>query len=139
MNEELETRLTAVTGAAAFEKRGTELWMDAPALDVPTAASLLLEHGARLSTMTAIALEDGETEVIYHYAKASWACHLRTRTVGNRLPSITPVTPAADWIEREIMDLYAVTFTGHPNSVRLLRPIQLNPGYYRELGGKARR
>lgn len=139
MSEELETMLSAVPGAASFERRGAELWMDAPVLDVTAAASLLLDHGARLSTMTAIALEDGETDVIYHYAKGSWACHLRVRTIGNSLPSITPVTPAANWIEREIMDLYAVTFTGHPNPAPLLRPAQLNPGYYREPGGKARR
>lgn len=139
MNEQLITLLTAVPGAAPFEIRGGELWMDAPRINVTTAAGLLLEQGARLSTMTAIALEDGETEVIYHYAKGSWACHLRVRTIGNSLPSITPVTPAADWIEREIMDLYAVTFTGHPNPVPLLRPVQLKPGYYREPGGKARR
>jgi len=139
MNEELITMLAAVPGATPFKLHNGELWMDAPRLNMTDAAGLLLEQGARLSTMTAIALDNSETEVIYHYAKGSWACHLRVRTIRNSLPSITPVTPAANWIEREIMDLYAVTFTGHPNPAPLLRPAQLNPGYYREPGGKARR
>jgi len=30
------------------------------------------------------------------------------------LPSITPQTPAADWHEREIEDLFGITFEGHP-------------------------
>ncbi len=136
MNQEFETLLQALPGAVPPEQRADGLWMDAPALDVVAAARLMTQHEARLSTMTAIALPDGETEVIYHYARGGWACHLRVRTNQNSLPSITPVTPAANWIEREIHDLYAVVFTGHPNLVRLLRPTQLEPGYFREPGGK---
>ncbi len=137
MNEELEQQLLTLSGAMSVEKRSDGLWMTAPDLDVAAAARLMLQHGARLSTMTAVALDGGESEVIYHYAKGNWSCQLRVKTQNNSLTSITPITPAADWIEREINDLYAVTFSGHPNPKRLVRPAQLQPGYFREPGGSA--
>jgi NADH-quinone oxidoreductase subunit C len=37
------------------------------------------------------------------------------------LPSATGLWPSADWAEREIFDLFGITFTGHPD----LRRIQL--------------
>jgi len=137
MNEQIEILLQALPGAAALVQRLDGVWMDAPDLDVVEMAKLMLQHEARLSTMTAIALEQDETEVIYHYVLGRTAYHFKVKTTGNKLISITPVTPAADWVEREITDLYAVTFEGHPNPVRLLRPVQLAPGYFREPGGAA--
>jgi len=126
-----------LAGAVAFEQRADGLWMDAPDLDVVTAAQQMIQHGARLSTITGLALEGGETQVIYHYALGTTPYNFCVRTHGNSLPSITPVTPAANWPEREIADLYAVHFTGHPNPDRLVRPSQLAPGYFREPGGAA--
>ncbi len=105
--------------------------MDAPSLDVTALAVLMLKEEARLSTMTGIALDGGETQIIYHYAKGGLAWHFRVNTRQNSLPSITPVTAAAGWIEREIADQYAVTFAGHPDPRPLVRPTQLAPGYFR--------
>ena len=39
-----------------------------------------------------------------------------------RLPSITPVLPGADRIEREITEMFGVRFEGHPRPGRLLLP-----------------
>jgi NADH-quinone oxidoreductase subunit C len=39
---------------------------------------------------------------------------------GEPVPSVVPVWPAADWLEREQFDLMGIRFDGHPNLVRLI-------------------
>lgn len=38
------------------------------------------------------------------------------------VPSLTPFWPGADWLEREVFDMFGIMFDGHPNLERILSP-----------------
>jgi NADH-quinone oxidoreductase subunit C len=38
------------------------------------------------------------------------------------VPSVSAIWPAANWLEREVYDLFGVNFTGHPNRKRIMMP-----------------
>ncbi len=69
----------------------------------------------------------GYLEAVYHLYSMSLKhgpliIRLRTkdRATGNHLPSLTPVWRGAEFQEREIYDLYGISFDGHPDLRRLL-------------------
>ncbi len=128
---ELDAELDRLPGSTAPFKRVDGWWMLAPELDVRAMAQFMNSRGARLSTITGVALDNGETELVYHYALGGTAINFKTRTRSRSIESIAAITRAASWIEREIHDLYRVEFAGHPNLTRLLRPPQLPEGFFR--------
>jgi NADH/F420H2 dehydrogenase subunit C len=47
---------------------------------------------------------------------------LRCAAEGASVPSLTPLWPGANWMEREVYDLFGVRFDGHPDLRRILLP-----------------
>ena len=76
-------------------------------------------------------------DVVYHLqslpnagARLMAPVELRLKVrVGNRgeehppVPTVTGIWPTANWFEREVYDLFGLTFAGHPDLRRILMPM----------------
>jgi NADH:ubiquinone oxidoreductase subunit C len=61
-----------------------------------------------------------------HAIAANERCSLRVHLDdGDTLPTVTGVWPAASFMEREVYDLFGVTFDGHPDLRKLVTPEDL--------------
>ncbi len=88
---------------------GFDLLVDATAID-------LLEYpGAR-----------HRFRVVYALANTATSERLYVRTHVDEpdpvLPSSVPLWRGADWLEREVFDMFGIRFEGHPNLKRILMP-----------------
>lgn len=116
--EELRQALGCET---PFIEKIDGIWWHDPALDVRRMAQTLMEREARLITVTARPAEGGECRLIYHWDCQGAMLHLSTLTQAGTIDSIAAICPAADWVEREIHDLYAVVFNGRETPPLVLR------------------
>ncbi len=53
---------------------------------------------------------------------ASGAVTAAERGGAPRVDSLVPLFPNANWLEREIWDMFGITFTGHPDLRRIIMP-----------------
>jgi len=81
------------------------------------------DQNAGISAITGVDL--GETiELMYHVRTHGAIVTIRTEVSKKdaRIKSITDLIPGANFHEREVADLYGITFDGHPNQRRLILP-----------------
>jgi NADH:ubiquinone oxidoreductase subunit C len=64
--------------------------------------------------------------VIYHFLSISRRQPIRLKVelpgTAPKVPSITGLFAGANWYEREVFDLFGITFEGHPNLRRIEMP-----------------
>jgi Ni,Fe-hydrogenase III component G len=120
---DLETLRTQLGHHQPWEKREDGWWLVDPRLDVQGMADLLVQAEARLVTITARPAPGGECRLAYHWDVQGELHTLVTTTHEGSVASIVAICPAADWIEREIHDYFAVDFLGRQD----LRPLVLRP------------
>ena len=68
---------------------------------------------------------DARFDVVYCLYSTRHRHRVRLKVkVGERtpLPSVTGIWPGANWLEREVYDMFGVNFTGHPDRRRILMP-----------------
>jgi NADH-quinone oxidoreductase subunit C len=65
-------------------------------------------------------------EVVYLLVSIEHALRLRLKVrlhgTDPRVATVSRVWPAANWLEREVWDLFGISFDGHPDQRRLLMP-----------------
>ncbi|MGD8717804.1 MAG: NADH-quinone oxidoreductase subunit C [Candidatus Zixiibacteriota bacterium] len=70
--------------------------------------------------------EDEKITLVYQYFSYEHQHEFMVKAdvprAGAAVPTVTHLYAAADWLEREVFDLFGVTFEGHPNMTRLLTP-----------------
>ncbi|MEO0097135.1 MAG: NADH-quinone oxidoreductase subunit C [candidate division WOR-3 bacterium] len=81
------------------------------------------EKGLRLSIMTGIDTRDG-IEILYHFSEDKTGTYYTVKILTERdnpkVDTISDITKASEWIEREIWELLGVNFIGHKNLKPLL-------------------
>jgi NADH-quinone oxidoreductase subunit C len=100
--------------------------------DVPGIARTLRDRPdlrfALLAELTAVDYWPREPrfEVVYVLVSIEHSLRLRLKVSlrgdDARVATVSDVWPAANWLEREVWDLYGITFDAHPDPRRLLMP-----------------
>jgi Ni,Fe-hydrogenase III component G len=133
---DVEAIRTQLETKQSWQKRPDGWWLIDPILNVEAMARLMVKAEARLVTITARPAPEGECRLAYHWDLAGELLTLVTMTHEGTIHSIAPLCPAADWIEREVHDYFAVDFSGRQD----LRPLVLRsgdpPGLFHWNGGE---
>lgn len=87
-----------------------------------------------LSDVTAVDYGDGRPlQVVYQLYSIPHRRALRVKVElpldGLEIDSVVPLWKAADWLEREVFDMFGVTFRGHPDLRRILMPANYAEGH----------
>jgi len=102
--------------------------------DLPSVARFLFEGlRARFCTASAVDTRAG-IEILYHFFFDQLSLMVSLRTLlpkpSPQIDSIAPFLKGAEWVEREITDLFGVKFLGHPDPRRLILPDDWPEGEY---------
>lgn len=60
--------------------------------------------------------------VLYSFAKNTRVRVKSQMAEGEPVPSAIPIWPTANWLEREVFDMFGIRFDGHPDLKRILLP-----------------
>jgi NADH-quinone oxidoreductase subunit C len=83
---------------------------------------------ALLSDLTCVDFLDRDPrfDIVYHLYSFESHSYIRVKTSvpaePAKCPTMTDVWPGADWLEREVYDMFGIEFTGHPDLRRILTP-----------------
>ena len=130
----LHEQLEAAYGGYRLERDTMQesiLWLDAPAalptlvLRLKADPALRLESLSDITAYDNIDQVDGTQRFVVVVQLYSLSFHSRLRLkllVGEEelVPSLTGIWPAANWLEREVFDLFGIRFAGHPDLRRIL-------------------
>ncbi len=123
-----------VTATAGFENTLKELglgegwrwdkgsWWFEPAehIDVRDTTEYMRKLEARFIAITAMERPDKEIRLDYQWDLNGQLLSFVTATRDHQIPTIADLSPAADWVERETHEYFAVEFTGRESTKPLM-------------------
>ncbi|RKY31680.1 MAG: hypothetical protein DRP74_04385 [Candidatus Omnitrophota bacterium] len=117
------------------EHSGRRIYIKIKAQDLKEISNLLFfDHGLRFCTASGQDTPLG-IEILYHfgfdYTGEIFSLRVLLEDKKNlKIDSLTPLFPAAEWIEREMWELLGIDFIGHPNLKKLLLDDEWPQGKY---------
>ena len=117
---------------AVFEQRRDGYWAAVPSLDVRAMACKMLGNSIRFITLTAMPLTDksGGYRLLYSWDDDGALINISTTISTGCIQTISDLLPAADWVEREIRDYYALEFEGRADTLTLMLREGDEPGLF---------
>jgi NADH-quinone oxidoreductase subunit C len=129
--DDLTQRLASRFGSAITEfstYQGQSFLITGPE-SAPTVIAYLNaeEQFDQLADLTAVDYPKREArfDLVYMLYSFSRNQRIRVKTMiqeGQKAHSVVTVHPGADWLEREVYDMFGIEFAGHPNLRRILLP-----------------
>ncbi|HYX35721.1 MAG TPA: NADH-quinone oxidoreductase subunit C [Oligoflexus sp.] len=109
----------------------TVLWLLKPeqlpklCMDLRDDKDLLFDRLSDITAYDNVDQKDGQKRFVGVYQLYSMKHHIRLRLkvlVGEEepLPTVTPIWKAANWLEREVYDLFGIRYEGHPDLRRIM-------------------
>lgn len=119
----LEQRLTkARLASGGKDKRRVSVELDAGNIKE---AVLALSQGGRARFVTIVAVDKGlDIELLYNFSLEGVLVTLRTSVEKetSTIDTITPMVPGAEFVEKEISELFGIEFLGHVRRTNLVLP-----------------
>jgi NADH-quinone oxidoreductase subunit C len=125
LGEHITSKLANVTVSIAY----SELTLHVEADAINSALTFLRDDAecrfVNFIDLTAADYPEREKrfDVVYHLLSPYKNARIRVKcqaAEGDVVPSAIPSFKAADWFEREVYDLYGISFSGHPDLRRIL-------------------
>jgi len=129
-SEDFVTSLAVLGLGVDWEWKNGSWWNTPVALGVRSITVIMVAQKARFVAITAIELPDKEVRLDYQWDVKGQLVTFITATTAQQMPSITDLCLAADWVERETREYFAVEFTGRETTKPLMTragdPIGIN-------------
>ena len=116
------TDLEAVACEADYSTCGYHIEAETDTSRIRNLATMLYKNEFYLVFVTAVHVQPS-TEIIYQFAHFEKLCRINCRVkvdASETVPTISDIFQGANWHEREVKDLFGISFTDHPNLTPLI-------------------